>query len=57
MTSYSQRCRDAQTILQARWPSRAATLPKHLQELIATIMVEYAMQCELGILRERESKQ
>jgi hypothetical protein len=52
-SSFEQRIRDAKTILQARWPDRFP-LNEREQDIVAAIMVDYAIQCELAILREQE---
>jgi hypothetical protein len=51
MTSFEQRIRDAKTILEARWPDKFP-LSEAEQDIVAAIMVDYAVQCELMILRE-----
>jgi hypothetical protein len=54
MTDFEQRIRDAKTILEARWPTNLPPLPERAKDLIAIIMLDYAVQCELAILREKE---
>jgi len=51
-TTFAQRLRDARTILQAKWPDKFP-LNEREQDIVAGIMVDYAIQCELAILRER----
>jgi len=45
VTTFEQRIRDAKTILQARWPDKFP-LNEIEQNIVATIMVDYAIQCE-----------
>jgi hypothetical protein len=59
MTSFEQRIRNAKTILEAhmaRWPKNAPSLSERDKDFVAAIMVDYAVQCELIILRERETE-
>jgi NADH:ubiquinone oxidoreductase subunit H len=55
MTSFEQRIRDAKTILEARWPDKFQ-LSEAEKDIVAGIMVDYAVQCELIILRERKDE-
>lgn len=46
--TYQQRLRDAQTLLVGRWPHRTGPLlTSELEKIIAAMMVDYAVQCEL----------
>jgi hypothetical protein len=53
MTTFEQRLRDAKTILEARWLPHMPELTDGQKDLVAVIMLDYAVQCELAILRER----
>jgi hypothetical protein len=52
--TFDQRVRDARTILDSHWPRTRPQLSDDLREIVGEIMVAYAIQCELAILRERD---
>jgi hypothetical protein len=54
--TFDQRVRDARTILEARWPPGRLPLSDELQNIVAFIMIDYAIQCELEILRRQDEE-
>jgi len=56
MSDFELRLREAKTILQARWPDKFPLGDKE-QDIVTKIMVEYAIQCELKIVRQQDEWQ
>jgi hypothetical protein len=53
-STFDQRVRDAKTLLVSHWPPGQPRLADDLLEIVAVNMVNYAIQCELAILNERD---